>query len=497
MFSLIITIISIALVAALTLATIYYGGAAFNKGSAQANAAKIANQSQQLLGAVQMYRADHGAWPASLAVLVSENYLKTIPVAFRDGGAVPTAHAAEQAWGMPVAGNPTFVLRNAVDVDTCRETNLKLLGNDGILKQAYAVYRAQCFGESKQALSVVVTAEPLALSAALGVGEATSDTPPATGGGAPDSWLVEPGETNLGGSGGDSGGDPPAAEIGTPITPVTDTGSMRWDSDTPVVPRIGTNDTFYFWVSDGTWSTEGLSGTLNFPGATATVSFSYCEDGNCRGSLEVAALPSAPTYAPGTVVNGSLTVTSALGALQIPVRYVVPNALKDDLLIVQVTYDGSTNLTITKYDGQWFPEWMGLRFGVSTLYIGQATINGSVCNHYGYQTENVVLTASTESVVATNLTPSTCVTDKPNTIYGVSLVVADTGGLAAMSNVPEFGEAVETNNWTQGARSYCATVIRGSRAGPYNDPLSNGTLSKVGACDSTMTREAVAARMGG
>ena len=41
MFSLIITIISIALVAALALATIYYGGSAFNKSSATATASKL------------------------------------------------------------------------------------------------------------------------------------------------------------------------------------------------------------------------------------------------------------------------------------------------------------------------------------------------------------------------------------------------------------------------------------------------------------------------
>ena len=58
MFSLIITIISIALVAALALATLYYGGNAFNKGSAEANASKIINEGQQVNGAVQLARAD-------------------------------------------------------------------------------------------------------------------------------------------------------------------------------------------------------------------------------------------------------------------------------------------------------------------------------------------------------------------------------------------------------------------------------------------------------
>ena len=41
MFSLIITIISIALVAALAVATIYYGGDAFNQGTTKAKASTI------------------------------------------------------------------------------------------------------------------------------------------------------------------------------------------------------------------------------------------------------------------------------------------------------------------------------------------------------------------------------------------------------------------------------------------------------------------------
>ncbi|KWT98295.1 MULTISPECIES: hypothetical protein [unclassified Variovorax] len=58
MFSLIITIISIALVAALALATIYYGGTAFNKGAAEAKASQFINEGQQLNGASQLAKTD-------------------------------------------------------------------------------------------------------------------------------------------------------------------------------------------------------------------------------------------------------------------------------------------------------------------------------------------------------------------------------------------------------------------------------------------------------
>ena len=61
MFSLIITIISIALVAALALATIYYGGTAFNKGSAEAKASQLINEGQQINGAKALMAADVAA----------------------------------------------------------------------------------------------------------------------------------------------------------------------------------------------------------------------------------------------------------------------------------------------------------------------------------------------------------------------------------------------------------------------------------------------------
>lgn len=61
MFSLIITIISIALVAALALATLYYGGSAFNKGTVGATAARLINEGQQINGAVQVFKADAAA----------------------------------------------------------------------------------------------------------------------------------------------------------------------------------------------------------------------------------------------------------------------------------------------------------------------------------------------------------------------------------------------------------------------------------------------------
>lgn len=70
MFSLIISIISIALVAALAAATVYFGGAAFNKGSAGADASTFINAGQQVAGAFTLASAD-GHSPLTVADLNS------------------------------------------------------------------------------------------------------------------------------------------------------------------------------------------------------------------------------------------------------------------------------------------------------------------------------------------------------------------------------------------------------------------------------------------
>ena len=80
MFSLIITIISIALVAALAVATIYYGGDAFNQGTTKAKASTIVNQAQQIAGANTLYKSNTGGFAADVAALVTNSYLASAPV---------------------------------------------------------------------------------------------------------------------------------------------------------------------------------------------------------------------------------------------------------------------------------------------------------------------------------------------------------------------------------------------------------------------------------
>ena len=83
MFSLIITIISIALVAALAVATIYYGGSAFTNGSAKAAASTVVAHAQQITGANTLYANDNnGTFNAVITgtgSLVAGGYLASAP----------------------------------------------------------------------------------------------------------------------------------------------------------------------------------------------------------------------------------------------------------------------------------------------------------------------------------------------------------------------------------------------------------------------------------
>lgn len=78
MFQLIVAVISIALVAALAIASIFYGGDAFTKSSEKAVVTTLINQGQQIAGAVALYKTDAGVNPADINALTPA-YLADLP----------------------------------------------------------------------------------------------------------------------------------------------------------------------------------------------------------------------------------------------------------------------------------------------------------------------------------------------------------------------------------------------------------------------------------
>ncbi len=115
MFSLIITVIAIALVAALAVATLYYGGEVFVSQHAKTAAATLDAQAQQVFAASQAYYQDHQAWPANVAVLAAGGrYLSAAPtppasaylVAFADGLIAPAYADGGNGVGLPALSRP-------------------------------------------------------------------------------------------------------------------------------------------------------------------------------------------------------------------------------------------------------------------------------------------------------------------------------------------------------------------------------------------------------
>lgn len=85
MFSLIITVVSLALVIVLTLAVFYYGGSdTMSKGQDEAHAAKALNEISQIQSAIFSYNVSEGKFPDSLGALVEKNHLKELPEGWSD-----------------------------------------------------------------------------------------------------------------------------------------------------------------------------------------------------------------------------------------------------------------------------------------------------------------------------------------------------------------------------------------------------------------------------
>lgn len=303
MFSLLVTVISIALVAALALATLYHGGRTFSHSASKAEAVKIALQGQQLLGAAELYYANNGNWPDSLSELTTGEYLKQVPSAQVSGLAEATA--AAQLWDMPIKGQPMFLLKEVSSEEVCAEINrVSSLRQYAILRHAYSGLTSQCYGGGPSSLIAVFkkTNETLLRNSVEGTGLASDDILPGAPPSDPQSaeWLKPP---HVDGS----AGIPPAAPPDLYVTQP----NLYFSFSTP---ELGQTQTSSFWVHN--------VGSIPASGLTITVSGSgYGVSNDCTGTLGVSGscqvtvsfTPTAEQAYPGT-----LTV-KASGAQPIPV----------------------------------------------------------------------------------------------------------------------------------------------------------------------------------
>lgn len=119
MFSLIITIVSIALVVALVAATMYHGGDTLTQGRAKADAAAFVSGAQQVSGAAVMYQSLEGVEAADTAALVTGKYLSSVPsvkgsgLVIADVGGQRVAQSGVDAQDVCVAINKSSGLSDA------------------------------------------------------------------------------------------------------------------------------------------------------------------------------------------------------------------------------------------------------------------------------------------------------------------------------------------------------------------------------------------------
>ena len=147
MYSLIITLISIALVAALALATLYYGSDAFNKGDDAATVVKVLNTGQQVAGAFQLATADKATQSIDVLVsmqsLLAEQYLVSVPsvnlIVWRE-------IAQTKGW---------LLLPSAITKAACLAFNTKVHNLDAIPSSPLLGVSKLCYGNDAKGFSVV------------------------------------------------------------------------------------------------------------------------------------------------------------------------------------------------------------------------------------------------------------------------------------------------------------------------------------------------------
>ena len=272
MFSLLVTLIAIALVAMLALATLYYGGPIFNSGAEAAHAARIDAQSQQIMGAMELYNAEVGHYPAVLEDLVSTNYLKSIPVA-QAAQAISVAMASTTTWLMAASGNPVIVTQQ-VPLSTCMAFNKLNLGQNAVLATVHSSALRQCYGPDPANLTIVVGKSGADIVNVAGnpasvvqIGTVLDTVVPPLTDISSNGWSILP---------------------GTPATPPAAPQVTFWPDSMPgsattltfadtLVGR--TSDTVDVWVSnDGTTD-------LQLAATPITVSAPYTFSTNCSGTI--------------------------------------------------------------------------------------------------------------------------------------------------------------------------------------------------------------------
>lgn len=108
MFNLIVAVISIALIAAMAAASIFYGGASFSSSTAKAQASTLVNNGQQISGGQQLYMIDNSGNRNSVNDmgaangLVTLKYLQAVPTP-------PSGVTVAPGWRVAATGEVAYI----------------------------------------------------------------------------------------------------------------------------------------------------------------------------------------------------------------------------------------------------------------------------------------------------------------------------------------------------------------------------------------------------
>lgn len=225
MFSLIIAIIAIALVVLLTVLGTYHLGGTVNQAAAQSEASRLKNEEQQILAAVDMFRADHATWPRDVEELVSRGYLTSLPkgpisvASVKKVKFVSAAYAADiSGWGTPLANEPIYTSLGSVSKEVCQAYNLASRGDDGILVDPYTALPSQCYGADGSYRLVFYRAAPHIPSLSAALAGARAGALPAPGGSDTAGWDTAP-----------------SGAIKVPVRDPQDTGEARLAATPPTL----------------------------------------------------------------------------------------------------------------------------------------------------------------------------------------------------------------------------------------------------------------------
>lgn len=505
MFSLIIVLISIVLVAVLALATFYYLSDTVTEKTTQAQAVTARNQAEQIAGAMQLYRSDRSAWPTDLAELVAEGYLRDVPLAppalamtpsVLDGIVAPAFAQAAPQWAMPVANKPYFWLYKTVNPRACGELNFSLQGENAVRRRLNPNLGEQCFG----------TAQPFTYLFALEQVDLPVDAEsfPVAGGDVIE--VLAAGQTNevvvaasrvaqagsggtegagAGGGGGSGSGagivSPPAAALGNieigssvlrsfTITNTSASNSIALGVPSYSAPMLTTH------ASSTCGATLAASGSCSWviQAAPSSVGAFGVTASRSAGTSNLQVSLSGYGVAAPPVGSNTFSVSPSLVSL----GNVLVGAQASQT--VTVTNTGSGPMTFAA------AATTGSGFTISDLCAAQQVQGGASCQIVVNAAPSAAgaIDGSISISAATGSAPSTTVT-VAGTASLASFSVGNTAALA-FGNVAQGSTssvALTVTNTSSGPVVFAPPVASGSGFGVISSSCANATVAAAGTCD--------------